>query len=225
MALDNTPLKIACSNMERGAPSFIYFLLAVSLSVLASSVFASCKWSHIDREWNYDASGVWNPNAYRSLVGVLAIADIGGALWEGSDTRLGKSLWQGIDSAVISSAAGEVGKRIFTRARPGVGDDPCMWFKGGANYSFPSGETALAAGLVAPLIFEYAHDNPVAYSLLLLPAYIGVARVKNQAHWQSDVIAGWAVGGVSGWYSHQREVPFSVMILPRGITVGFRKDF
>jgi len=211
--------------MERSAPNLVSAMLALGMAVLAGPAFASCGWSRIDREWNYDASGVWNPTAYRSLVGVLAIADIGGALWEGSDTRLGKTLWQGIDSTVISSAAEEVGKHIFTRVRPGAGSDPCMWFKGGAHYSFPSGEASVAAGLVAPLIFEYAHDNPIAYSLLLLPAYVGVARVKNQAHWQSDVIAGWAIGGISGWYSHQRETPFSVMILPRGISVGFRKQF
>jgi undecaprenyl-diphosphatase len=208
--------------MKRGVSSAAF---AVCLATLASSSFASCGWSRIDRQWNYDASGVWNPNAYRTLMATLAVADIGGALWEGSDSRLGKALWQGIDSAVISSVAEAAGKRIFTRARPGSGSDPCMWFKGGSNYSFPSGEAAVAAGLVAPLVFEYAHDNPIAYSLLLLPAYVGVARIKNQAHWQSDVIAGWAVGGISGWYSHTRDTPFSVMILPRGITVGFRKQF
>jgi PAP2 superfamily len=211
--------------MGTGPSKSAQALLAASLAFIVCPAVASCGWSRIDHEWTYDASGVWNPNVYRSLVGALAVADIGGALWEGSDTRLGKTLWQGIDSVAISSAAEAVGKRVFTRARPGAGNDPCMWFKGGSNYSFPSGEAAVAAGLVAPMVFEYAHDNPVAYSLLLLPAYVGVARMKNQAHWQSDVIAGWAIGGFSGWYSHQREVPFSVMVLPRGITVGFRKEF
>jgi PAP2 superfamily len=211
--------------MESGPSRLTRALLAASLAFIVYPAVASCGWSHIDREWSYDASGAWNPNVYRSLVGALAAADIGGALWEGSDTRLGKTLWQGIDSVVISSAAEGIGKRIFTRVRPGAGNDPCMWFKGGKNYSFPSGEAADAAGLVAPLVFEYAHDNPIASSLLLLPAYVGAARIKNQAHWQSDVIAGWAIGGLSGWYSHQREVPLSVVVLPRGITIGFRKEF
>jgi hypothetical protein len=211
--------------MGSGASKSARALLAACLISAVHPAVASCGWSYIDHGWNHDASGVWNPNVYRSLVGALAAADIGGALWEGSDTRLGKTLWQGIDSVAISSAAEGVGKRIFTRARPGAGNDPCMWFKGGSNYSFPSGEAAVAAGLVAPMVFEYAHDNPVAYSLLLVPAYVGVARIKNQAHWQSDVIAGWAIGGLSGWYSHQREVPLSVVVLPRGITIGFRKEF
>lgn len=211
--------------MESGPSRLSQALLAAWLAGFVCPAIASCGWSHIDREWNYDASGVWNPHDYRSLVGALAAADIGAALWEGSDTRLGKTLWQGIDSIAISSAAEGIGKRIFTRARPGAGNDPCMWFKGGKNYSFPSGEAAVAAGLVAPMVFEYAHDNPVAYSLLLVPVYVGVARIKNQAHWQSDVIAGWAIGGLSGWYSHQREVPLSVIVLPRGITIGFRKEF
>jgi hypothetical protein len=211
--------------MEYGPSRFAHALLAACLAGFVCPAVASCGWSRIDREWNYDASGAWNPHDYRSLVGVLAAGDIAGALWEGSDTRLGKTLWQGIDSVAISSAAEGIGKRIFTRARPGAGNDPCMWFKGGKNYSFPSGEAAVAAGLVAPMVFEYAHDNPVAYSLLLVPAYVGVARIKNQAHWQSDVVAGWAIGGLSGWYSQRRDVPLSVIVLPRGITIGFRKDF
>ena len=34
------------------------------------------------------------------------------------------------------------------------------------------------------------------YALLaLLPLYVGAGRIKNQAHWQTDVLAGWAIGG------------------------------
>jgi undecaprenyl-diphosphatase len=68
-------------------------------------------------------------------------------------------------------------------------------------------------------------QSPAVYALLLVPAYVGAARVKNQAHWQSDVLAGWAIGALSGWYAHSREVPITVVVLPRGITVGIKKHF
>jgi undecaprenyl-diphosphatase len=191
----------------------------------ATASFASCGWSHVDPMWSYDASGPWNPKAYRSLVDLLTVANLAGDVWEGSDSRLGRTLWQATDSMLITTAAEEVGKHVFTRARPNEGGDPCLWFQGGSHYSFPSGEAAFAAGLVTPYVLEYGRDNPMAYSLLALPLYVGIGRLKNQAHWQTDVIAGWAIGGLSGWYSHGRETPWTVQVLPRGLTVGYRRSF
>jgi undecaprenyl-diphosphatase len=79
--------------------------------------------------------------------------------------------------------------------------------------------------LVTPYVIEYARDNPAAYALLLLPLYVGAGRIKNQAHWQTDVLAGWAVGGLSGWYAHSRETPFMIEILPHGFAVGLKTQF
>ena len=73
---------------------------ALSLGMPASA--QNCFWSHIDHQVSYDASGVWNPSSYRSVVIGLTIAQVGGALWEGSETRFGKTMWQGIDSEIIS---------------------------------------------------------------------------------------------------------------------------
>ena len=109
--------------------------------------------------------------------------------------------------------------------RPSTENNPCLWFKGDHNYSFPSGEASVAAGLVTPYVIEYAREYPLAYGLLLLPLYVGAGRVKNQAHWQTDVIAGWAVGGLSGWYAHSRDVPILIELLPHGFAVGLSKQF
>lgn len=198
----------------------------VSGLLLGSSVcHASCFWSHIDHEIAFSDSGAWSPNSYRGMVDALTIAQIAGAVYEGSQSRFGRTMWQGIDSEALAAVTSNAAKFVFTRERPETSNDPCKWFQGGHNYSFPSGEAATAAGLVAPYIIEYAHDQPAVYALLAIPAYVGVGRLKNHAHWQSDVIAGWAVGGLSGWYAHSREQPFFVSILPRGFTVGFRKSF
>jgi membrane-associated phospholipid phosphatase len=202
--------------------------IAILLSALLATLPAAaqnCGWSRIDHTVSYDASGVWNPNVYRGLVGVLTAAQIGGAVWEGSDTRFGKTMWQGIDSEIVAGVSATAGKYIFTRARPGDGNNPCLWFQGGSNYSFPSGEASVAAALVTPYILEYANDYPAAYVLLLLPAYIGAGRIKNQAHWQTDVLAGWAVGGLSGWFAHSRDVPIMIQLLPHGFQVGYGKQF
>jgi len=200
-------------------------LAALSVTLSLSAAAQSCGWSHIDHRVNYDASGAWNPNVYRGIVGALTIAEIGGAVWEGSESRFGKTLWQGIDSEIISGLAATAGKYIFTRVRPGTENNPCLWFQGGSNYSFPSGEASVAAGLVTPYILEYGSEHPATYLLALLPLYVGAGRIKNQAHWQTDVLAGWAVGGLSGWYAHSRDVPIMVELLPHGVAVGMHKEF
>ncbi|HQR10937.1 MAG TPA: phosphatase PAP2 family protein [Casimicrobiaceae bacterium] len=200
-------------------------LIGIWATMAVSAVAQNCGWSHIDHRVSYDASGVWNPNVYRGLMGALTIAQIGGAAWEGSETRFGKTMWQGIDSEVISGAAATAGKYIFTRVRPNVDDNPCLWFQGGSNYSFPSGEATVATSLVMPYILEYGSDYPATYFLAALPLYVGAGRIKNQAHWQTDVLAGWAVGALSGWYAHSREVPIFIGLLPHGAAVGLSKQF
>jgi undecaprenyl-diphosphatase len=197
------------------------FFAALSLSAAAQH----CGWSYIDHRINYDASGLWSPHYYRGIVGGLTVAEGGGALWEGSQSRFGKTMWQGIDSEIISDVSAEAGKYIFTRVRPAVQDNPCLWFQGGHNHSFPSEEVAVAAGLVTPYILEYGSESPAVYLLALLPVYVGAGRIKNQAHWQTDVVAGLAVGGLSGWYAHSRDTPILIELLPHGVAVGLHKQF
>ena len=202
----------------------IAVLLAAALTALPA-IGQNCGWSRVDHVVSYDASGVWNPNVYRGLVGALTAAQIGGAVWEGSDTRFGKTMWQGIDSEIIAGVSATAGKYIFTRTRPNDANNPCLWFQGGSNYSFPSGEASVAAALVTPYVLEFGSEYPATYALLLLPLYVGAGRIKNQAHWQTDVLAGWAVGGLSGWYAHSREIPIMIQLLPHGFEIGYKAQF
>jgi len=182
-------------------------------------------WSVIDHQVTKDESGIWNPKVYRGLVGAISVAGLGGALWEGSESRLGKTLWQTMDAELLAAGSTTALKYVFTRVRPSETDDPNEWFAHGSNYSFPSTEAAFSASLVTPFVLEYAGEHPTAYGLLVLPLYVGIGRVKNQAHWQSDVLAGWAIGGLSGWYAHRRETPILVQVFPHGVFVGLKTHF
>ena len=93
------------------------------------------------------------------------------------------------------------------------------------GYSFPSGEVTAVASAVTPFVLEYGPDHPAAYALELLPAYDAIARVRSRGHWQTDVLAAWLLGTAAGYYAHSRAQPITVMVLPRGITVGLRKSF
>lgn len=74
-------------------------------------------------------------------------------------------------------------------------------------------------------MFEYGHDHPSVCALSLLPIYDAVARVKTGSHWQTDVIAGAALGTLTGYLASRRADPFILGILPHGMTVGIHKRF
>jgi undecaprenyl-diphosphatase len=210
--------------MKRCSALGLALTLAAGLTLHAPATRA-CVWEAIDHKIGHDESGPWNPSIYRGIVRGLTVLQVGGALWEGAESRFGRTMWQGIDSQLIGYGSAVAMKHIFTRERPRDTDDPCSFFAHGSNYSFPSEEAALSAALVTPYVLEYGGEHPATYGLLLLPLYVGVGRLKAQAHWQSDVLVGWAVGGLAGWYAHSRDVPILIQILPHGAMVGLKRSF
>lgn len=179
----------------------------------------------IDHELPLDQSGIWARQYQTGLeYGVVAL-EVAGSLWFGNDTELGHTFWQTIDASVISGAGAAVLKTGFGRPRPYQNNNPNEWFKGKGNMSFPSGEVTLQASFVTPFIANYARENPWIWGLELLPLYDSFARLKSQAHWQSDVIAGWALGSAVGYWSTTRTTPISVQLLPGGLSVGFSRRF
>ena len=179
----------------------------------------------IDHELPLDQSGIWARRYQTGLeYGVVAM-EAAGSLWFGNDTELGHTFWQTIDASAISGVASAFLKDTVGRPRPYQNNDPNAWFKGSGHQSFPSGEVTLQASFVTPFIVNYARDNPWIWSLELLPLYDGVARLKSQAHWQSDVIAGWVLGTGIAYWTTTRTTPLSVQVLPRGLSVGYYKRF
>lgn len=179
----------------------------------------------IDHRWSYDNSGIWARNHQFQVEDAALATMLGGALWEGGQSRLGKTFWQSIDAAIIGTASSTVLKAVFTRARPIQENNPNAWFQGGSHYSFPSGEVTFMAAAVTPFVLEYRQQYPAVYGLELLPTYIALARMKLQAHWQTDVLAGFALGTAAGWYTHSRKTPFLLEVLPHGFEVGLHESW
>jgi membrane-associated phospholipid phosphatase len=179
----------------------------------------------IDHEWSLDERGIWARNYQTSLeYGVIAV-EISGALWFGNDNELGHTMWQTLDSSIISGLAADVLKRVTGRARPEQGNNPNAWFRGSCCESFPSGEVTLQASFVTPFIVNYARENPWIWGLEVLPVYDAIARLKSQAHWQSDVIAGYALGTGVGYWTSTWKTPLTVRVLPGGLSIGLSKRF
>ena len=221
MRADTTNAARPSRHRNRAAP-----LLAVALSLLLAAPL--CR-AGIDHLVPYDDSGIWNRSNQEIIEYGLIAVTVGGALWEGGETRLGKTFWTSVDSSVAAGIVAQVMKVAFSRVRPrdsGPGGNPNLWFQGGGNQSFPSGEVTEVSSIVTPFMLEFGHDHPGVYALGLLPVYDAIARVKVQAHWQTDVLAGLALGTGTAWLIHRSpNSPFILQVMPHGIYIGLKKSF
>jgi len=199
--------------------------LSVAAALTLSSPSRAGGFLGIDHRWAYDDGGIWRRSNQLILMDSLIGAEIACGLWEGGQTRFGNTCWRAIDSSLIAGASAQVLKYVFTRARPIQGNDPNAWFHGGSHYSFPSGEVAAVSSIVTPFILEYRGEQPAVWALGALPLYDGIARIKVQAHWQTDVLAGWAIGTAAGYYAHARNNPLVLRVMPHAIFVGLQRQF
>lgn len=199
-------------------------ILSLALVALATAAHAGGGILGMDSPVSGNATGIWSRGNQRLVLDLAVVGVVGGALWEGSDSRFGRTLWQSADAIVLGQFAYAVINRAAGRLRPSQTSSPDEWGNS-KGHSFPSGDVTLISSSITPIVLEYGPGNPAVYALELLPAYDAIARVKSHAHWQSDVLAGWALGSAAGYYAHSREVPLTVRVLPRGITVGISARF
>jgi len=103
----------------------------------------------------------------------------------------------GFSASVISSLTTSVFKGIAGRARPNSGLGPHHWNLFGGDQSFPSGHTTGAFAFASVIAGHY--DSPwVATTAYTIASLVGVARIEQDAHWASDVVAGGLIGGLIG---------------------------
>ena len=198
----------------------------VGLFAGASSAWAAGGPLGIDHRISYDNSGIWKRTRQKQIFVLAALTTVGGALWQGSQDRLGRTFWQSTDALMLGGVSAFVLKRVFQRPRPSQQNDPNLWFQGCCgNNSFPSGEVTGMAAMVTPFVLEYHQDHPWVWALEALPLYDSIARMKAWGHWQTDVLAGWALGTALGWYTHSRKIPLLITVLPHGFAVGLHVDF
>jgi len=140
------------------------------------------------------ASGVSPPANAISDNSWEDISDVGLASLIGTALVLpaARDDWGGLRQAAysIGTAAGVtlIGKTLVNEERPDNSDDD----------SFPSGHTANSFASATTLYRRYGWQIGLpAYSVATLT---GVARERARKHHWYDVVAGAAIGGVSGWF-------------------------
>jgi membrane-associated phospholipid phosphatase len=206
---------------------------AVGFSVLViSTAHAACTGDgasggilRLDRCDEFEATGLYSrSNQTRVDLAVIA-GTITVALWSGSESPTGRTAWKAFDSIVTTAVATEVMKNVFQRPRPAQSNDPDLWRQGKGNKSFPSGEVALMAAFVTPIIIEHRQDTPVVWALAALPIYMGRARLSSQGHWLSDVLVGAGVGIAGGYFASGRKSPWLLLPTGDGVFAGFATQF
>jgi undecaprenyl-diphosphatase len=195
--------------------NFIKILLFISV---LSNILLGFK---LDFKVSKDNSSFWEAHYYVPRYSFIGIT--GYALYEGSESRLGKTAYKSIEAGIISQVITTGLKDATGRERPRNTDNPNEWNKGGD--SFPSGHVSGMTALVTPFILEYKDDYPAVHTLWLLPVYQMIGRVKAQAHWQSDVLAGALVGFASGYYSHQSDLSLLFYFDDDKMILGWKYKF
>lgn len=103
----------------------------------------------------------------------------------------------GFSASVISALVTSSIKGVVGRARPYSGLGPHHFAPLQNDYSFPSGHATGAFAFASAIATHYdsAWVDVTAYGIAGL---VGVARIEQDAHWTSDVVAGALIGGLIG---------------------------
>jgi membrane-associated phospholipid phosphatase len=136
----------------------------------------------------HPAANAASENTWEDISDVGVISLIGTALV----LPASRDDWEGLRQAAysIGTAAGVtlIGKTLVDEERPDNSDDD----------SFPSGHTANAFASATTLHRRYGWQ--VGFPAYAVATLTGVARERARLHHWYDVVAGAAIGGISGWF-------------------------
>jgi len=140
--------------------------------------------------------------------------------------------WNMAEAAGLSVATTFMLKFAAGRERPNQTDDPNRWNKGGS--SFPSLH-ATAAFAVGAVLAESGNDDYRIMRRFLgygaIAGFTAFERLKHNAHWLSDDVAGAALGGATAHFILERDAQrnaardrgsaFSITPLPGGAMLSY----
>lgn len=153
--------------------------------------------------------GTSQTTSSKDLQDALPTAAVVAATWAYanliSDSAGRREAWAMIEAAALSTVPVYALKYAVGRQRPDQTSDPNAWRKSGGD-SFPSWH-ATAAFAVGTVLAESGNDDYRWVRRLLgygLGAATSFERLKHNAHWLSDTVAGAALGAASAHFVMKR---------------------
>jgi len=116
--------------------------------------------------------------------------------------KLQDAAFTSLQAVLLAGGISYALKETYGRSRPYDGHDADRFEAYSGNTSFPSGHTTAAFALVTPWVYYY--PSPVTYSLFGVASGCALARVAKQHHWPTDVMAGAALGFLTGRFLAKR---------------------
>lgn len=120
------------------------------------------------------------------------------------DARLQDAAFTSFQSGVYAMLLSGAAKGLFGRVRPYEVDDPARFRPFSGHRSFPSGHTTLAFAIATPWAVYY--PGPLTYGLMGLSTVTAAARLTTEHHWFTDVVAGAAIGTLTGYWLAKRHL-------------------
>jgi membrane-associated phospholipid phosphatase len=139
--------------------------------------------------------------------------------------------WAMAEAAALSTVTTYALKYAIRRTGPDQTTDPNQWFKSGS--SFPS-EHASAAFAIGTVFAESGSGGYRWFTRLIgygVASFTAYERLKHNAHWLSDVVAGAALGGSTGVFVLDRTYggrgfasAFSVVPMDGGLMLAYHRS-
>lgn len=138
-----------------------------------------------------------------------------------------REAWSMFEAAALSTVDAYALKFIIRREGPYQTSDPNEWFKSGGS-SFPS-EHATASFAIGTVLAEAGSDDyrwlrrVLGYGLGIGTSYL---RLKHNAHWLSDTVAGGALGIASAQFTlnhdYRNQSGFALVPVEGGAMLTYR---
>lgn len=204
---------------------WLYFGGAVAAAGLAHHYDSDVRSHFVEASGGSVDSGSSDLEDALPAAGMLAATWLVATVSKDRDGR--QESWMMLEAAGFSVTTSYLLKYAAGRERPDVTDDPDQWRSGGD--AFPSMHTT-AAFAIGTVFAEAGNDKyrwirrVVGYGLA---GYTGYARLKHNAHWLSDTVAGAEIGMATArfvlnrQYGHAGGGQFTWIPLDRGMMVTY----
>lgn len=127
------------------------------------------------------------------------------------DRRVQDAAFTSLEAVMAANLITNSLKLIVGRARPWQEEGAMTFEPFSGNTSFPSGHATTAFALVTPWLMYY--PNLLTPGLLVLSTGTAFSRMVTNNHWFTDVVAGSAIGFVTGYWLSRRHQRMSERVL------------